>query len=97
MTTLLFTLALFLGQRPAVEHITAVFDGASEGIYYFTADDGMDYGFDEVAEDVTTKFPLEDGPYVGKTFWVTFRIEVRTDADEMDYESYILTDLELLD
>mgnify|MGYP001079040088 CR=1 FL=1 len=97
ISTLILTLALFLNEKVATEQITAVFDGTSDGVYYFTAEDMTSYGFDEMEEDVATKFNLDDEQYVGETFEISFRIELRTDADEMEYEAFIITALDLVD
>ncbi|MFS4417248.1 hypothetical protein [Maribacter sp. 2307ULW6-5] len=82
---------------PVQETITAVYDGPSDGIYYFTDSELNSFGFDEVAAPVAAKYDLDDDQYQGQTFRVTYIADTRTDEDEMDYEVYVITGLELVE
>jgi hypothetical protein len=96
MGTLILCIIFLLNGNLGTDEITAVYDGASEGVYYFTTDDMNSYGFDEMEEKAFAKYNLNDEQYVGETFDISFRIETRKDEDEMDYEAYIITDLSLV-
>ncbi len=98
MKTMLITLFALISLSTAVETetIIATYDGMEEGTYYFTDEDELVHSFDLVNDGVLANFDLTTEAYLGKTFKVTFDTLSEINEDDEEYDSHVITKLELV-
>lgn len=100
LITVLFVLAsvAFTEKNQETQTIKAVFDGYADGSYSFTENDDISYEFQDIEEKAIKKYDLAtDKQYEGKTFNVTYKMEMAEDEDGEEYIVYIIMDLEVIE
>lgn len=102
MKATLFFLIAFLSfgfglEAQETTTVVATFDSYQDGTYYFSVEDREPYGFETIQEQASLKYDLTGSEFLGKKFKVTYIIEIETDEEDEEYDSYIITDLELIE
>ncbi|WP_298365333.1 hypothetical protein [uncultured Lutibacter sp.] len=96
---LLFTVASLAFGKNTQETITmtASFDGFEDGYYYFTDEDDINFYFESIDEEVIEKYNLKDSSYIGKSFEVTYKMELKMDDNNEEYESFTIIKLTIIE
>jgi hypothetical protein len=70
-------------------------------MYKFSDKDDYVYAFKDIEGEALEKFDLLDKTLIGENLYVTYRTEIEIDESEeensIEYEIYIIVDLELID
>nr|WP_298923713.1 hypothetical protein [uncultured Allomuricauda sp.] len=76
--------------------IEASYIGMEEGVYTFVDDDDMEYEFSDIDVKASKKYDLDSDKFVGKKFEVTYWTDTEIDENDMEYDVYIIVNLDLL-
>jgi hypothetical protein len=96
-TILLFALAMMSSviATKHTEELKLTYDGYEDGVYYFSEDDNS-YEFQNIEPKVLEKYDLKSEKYVGEKFNTTYKIEIKKDDDDEEYETWTILKLELI-
>lgn len=77
---------------------TLVYEGAEEGVYYFSSEEDFNtYAFSTIEEAAAKKYILTDRKLIGNTFSVTYVSEDFLDEDNEPYQVLTLKDITLIE
>ena len=85
-------------QDPSI--VEVVFLGMESETFKFSDKDGFIFEFKTLVGEAYKKYDLSDSNLINENFYVTYRTQIEIDESKegsLEYEVYIITDLELID
>lgn len=95
----LFSIVMFVsyGQEQENKTVTATFNGYEDGIYYFSDGEDGSYEFEKVDTEVLKAFNLKSEEFIDQQFKITYKEEKYEDEDGIEYETWVIVQLELIE
>ncbi|MGB2758902.1 MULTISPECIES: hypothetical protein [Maribacter] len=73
--------------------MNATYEGYSNGVYSFTDDEGEIVEFNNVTNEVSSKYDLTSQKFVGRQFSITFTVDSELDEDDEEIQVSTIVDL----